>query len=78
MKRRASFLWVAGPAAGLFLLLWGQTQRIRAGLAEPALFTGGWLLAAMILLASFNARKKLSMLPLGSAATWLRLHVIGG
>ena len=38
-------------------------------------FLSGWLLvAAFVVLAAFNARKKLPFLPLGSAAGWLRLH----
>jgi hypothetical protein len=39
----------------------------------------GWILfAVMVLLAAFNARKKLSMLPLGRARTWLLAHMAGG
>ena len=32
----------------------------------------------MVFLALFNARKKLSMIPLGNASTWLLLHAVGG
>jgi len=51
---------------------------LREHLGRPALVTGWWLFAALLSLGAFNARKKLSMLPLGSAAAWLRWHVAGG
>ncbi len=47
-------------------------------LGQPAVVTGWSLVALMVFLASFNMRKKMSMLPLGSAQTWLKLHVVGG
>ncbi len=53
-------------------------QNTRLHLGQPAVVTGWSLVAVMFFLASFNARKKLSMLPLGSAQTWLKLHVVGG
>jgi hypothetical protein len=56
--------------------LW--SQQLRAHLGRPALVTGWWLFGVMVFLSAFNARKKLSMLPLGTAAAWLRWHVAGG
>jgi hypothetical protein len=42
-------------------------------------FLTGWvLLAVMLVLALFNARKKLPFLPLGRAETWLQIHVYLG
>ncbi len=39
----------------------------------------GWsLFGLMIILAGFNVRKRLSMLPLGGATAWRRLHEAGG
>lgn len=39
----------------------------------------GWILfAVFLILAAFNGRKRLSMLPLARARTWLLVHVIGG
>jgi hypothetical protein len=39
----------------------------------------GWCLLLMIaVLASYNLRKKLSVLPLGAAATWLQFHIYTG
>jgi len=42
-------------------------------------FLDGWVLIACVLgLAGFNLRKKLSMLPLGPAATWTQMHLYVG
>ncbi len=39
----------------------------------------GWSVFATIIgLSAFNARKRLAMLPIGRASTWLKLHAIGG
>ena len=43
-----------------------------------AMYTG-WLLLALVLgLTFFNARKKLPFLPLLSASTWLQAHIYLG
>lgn len=49
-----------------------------ASLRDPRFLTGWILFGLMIALATFNARKKLPFLPLGSAAAWLRFHVYAG
>lgn len=42
-------------------------------------FLSGWvLLTVMTFLAVFHIRKKVTMLPLGRASTWLQLHVYSG
>lgn len=42
-------------------------------------FVSGWLLfGAIVLLAAYNVRKRLPMLPLGTSAAWLQLHVYVG
>jgi hypothetical protein len=61
-----------------FLIPWLWSRQIFLQLGDPALVTGWWLFAVMLFLGAFNARKKLSMLPLGNASTWLALHVAGG
>jgi len=63
-------------AAFLIPSLWSRHVHYRLG--NPALITGWWLFSVMLFLASFNARKRLSMLPLGRASTWLACHVAGG
>lgn len=45
----------------------------------PRAFVSGWvLLSLVVVLAAYNIRKKLPFLPLGSAATWLQIHIYGG
>ncbi|MFN0019190.1 MAG: hypothetical protein ACKVP0_13080 [Pirellulaceae bacterium] len=47
-------------------------------LRPHAFTTGGLLLAAVVFLAAYNLRKKLTFLPLGSSATWLKVHLYVG
>jgi len=49
-----------------------------ASLYQGAFLTGWALLVVVVFLALFKVRKKMTMLPLGSASTWLQLHVYGG
>ncbi len=65
-------------AAIAVAILVAKVQTIRSHLGNPAIVTGWSLFSLMIFLALFNIRKRLAMLPLGSAALWLRLHVVGG
>ncbi len=73
--RRIAYLILA---AAVFVAAALQAQRGARVLEDPAILTGYYLLGLMIFLALFNARKKLSMVPLGRAAVWLRVHVAGG
>ncbi len=42
-------------------------------------FLSGWLLlGSVLLLAGYNARTKIIMLPIGTAATWLQFHIYLG
>lgn len=46
---------------------------------RPSVFLSGWTLSAVVLfLAAYNLRKRLPMLPLGTSAAWLQLHVYAG
>ncbi len=56
-------------------LVWLGVRVLEAALRPAALHTGFGLLALCAFLTLFNARKKLSFLPLGSAKAWLRFHV---
>ncbi len=73
--RRIAYLILA---AALFVAAALYAQRGARALEDPAVPTGYYLLGLIIFLALFNARKTLSMVPLGSAAVWLRMHVAGG
>ncbi len=46
---------------------------------RPHAFTSGGLLgSAVVFLAAYNLRKRLTFLPLGSSATWLKVHLYVG
>ena len=62
----------------VFVFLIFQARLVEERLGMPEIGTGYWLLGLIILLALFNARKRLSMVPLFQASYWLRLHVVGG
>ena len=49
-----------------------------ASLYQGPFFTGWVLLAVMGFLALFHLRKKITVLPLGSASTWAQLHIYAG
>ena len=57
-------LLVAGVVFDLLLL---ESDRIKVSLGSAAELTGYWLFGVMVFLPLFNLRKKLSMIPLGSA-----------
>jgi hypothetical protein len=70
-----------GYAAAIVVLLsafiWMET--LYAGALRRASFFNGWvLIAGVVFLALFNVRKKLPMIPLGSASAWTRLHACLG
>lgn len=47
-------------------------------LGNPAFLSGYLLLAAVLLLACYNLRKKLPQLPFASSTTWLQVHIYVG
>ena len=65
-------------AAALFVVAALQMQVDSRTLDDSTPLIGYVLFALMIFLALFNLRKKLSMVPLGKASIWLRMHVSGG
>lgn len=73
--RRVAYLILA---AAVFLVAALQVRNGARTLHDPAILTGYYLFGLMVLLGLFNLRKKLSMVPLGNASTWLRVHVTGG
>ena len=62
--------------AGAGLLAWYTAYDV--ALMQPAFLTGWILLLIILILALYNGRKKLSMLPIGSAAFWLQWHIYLG
>src|SRR4051794_11194934 len=69
---------------GTFLLLFASVLALMAhrrwsGVLPSYAYLTGWVLfAAMVLLALYNARKKLPFLPLGSSESWLQIHIYVG
>ena len=60
------------------LLIWTGHQAVRVSLYQEQFLTG-WILTAIILILVFyNIRKKISVLPIGSASTWLQMHIYLG
>ena len=74
-QRRLRNLAITGMFVGLILaieILYDMSLR-------DAAFMNGWILfAGMALLAIFNLRKKLNILPLLRMSTWLQLHIYTG
>jgi hypothetical protein len=58
--------------------MYWQSRAITLQLGDASVLTGYSLFVAMLLLGMFNSRKKLSMIPLGRARTWLIFHVVMG
>lgn len=75
-SRGAALIWLAAAALLAALAIW----RYSAGgvFSNPDLSTGCILLAASLGLGLYGVRRRLPMLPLGRASTWLTVHVIGG
>jgi hypothetical protein len=69
-------IWLAAGIVFGMLLVEGRSAQ--AQLENSDELTGYWMLGTMIFLALFNLRKRLSMLPLGNASTWLALHLVFG
>ncbi len=63
-------------AAGAGLLAWHTAYNV--SLFQPAFLTGWLLLSVILFLALYNTRKKLSMVPVGTAASWLQWHIYLG
>lgn len=75
---RAGHAMAVVALAGLFAGLVLHMVRAEAVLGEPEVPTGYILFALFIALGAFNARKRLSMVPLGRASLWTSVHVLGG
>jgi hypothetical protein len=79
MRLRSRSGLAVWATAGVILAAAGyETHFLRLHLGNAALLSGWVLFGLMVFLAIFNARKRLSMIPLGRASTWLVLHAVGG
>jgi hypothetical protein len=58
--------------------VWVWVRALERALGSSAFTTGYLLLAGVLFLAVYNARKKFPFLPLGTSATWLQWHLYIG
>jgi hypothetical protein len=75
-RTRRGLLILATMVLGLGLALVWQLGRI--ALWPVAIYSGWLLLALVLVLTFFNARKKLPFLPLLNASTWMQAHIYLG
>jgi hypothetical protein len=75
LRRRLRNIGLTAMAVGA---VWLWTRAEERQLGASAFTTGYLLLAAVLFLALYNVRKKLSFLPLGTSATWLQWHLYAG
>lgn len=68
---------LAVTAVAALLLVFGHVW-IRERLGHASYYSGGTLLACVVLLILIAVRKRLVMLPLGSVSTWVQIHVYTG
>ena len=63
----------------VLLLLAGAINLLLSITLQRTALVSGWVLFALVaVLASYNLRKRISFLPLGSSSTWLQIHVFLG
>lgn len=74
--RELAVFWAVGVA--LWLVIAGAALRAERSLGSPAVITGYALFALMIALGLFNWRKRLLVLPVGTARHWMIAHGVLG
>jgi len=75
--RRQFFIGTVALLVATAAALWAH-RRWHHALPDYAYLSGWVLFVALFVLTFFNARKKLSFLPLGKAETWLQIHIYLG
>jgi len=75
---RRQFFWGSLLLALMSVLALKIHSQFSRTLPNYAYLSGWTLFAAMVLLAVYNARKKLPFLPLGSSESWLQIHIYTG
>jgi hypothetical protein len=74
IRRRLSLAVTLVAVSGVAVLAWLEHTR----LAHASFLTGSTLLASIALLTLLGLRRRLPVLPLGSASTWLQIHLYTG
>jgi len=62
----------------VFAAVWFSARKMELVFLDSSIMTGYTLFSVILFVALFNVRKKLSMIPLAKASTWLVFHVAGG
>ena len=75
---RAKIIVISILALATLVFVYLMTRQASLDLRDPSIVSGYTALATMVLLIIFNTRKKLSMMPVIKARTWLILHVVFG
>ncbi len=76
LQRRLTNVLVTIVACGLLILVLSEMNR---NLLHASYATGYILLASLFFLAAFNLRKKFTSLPqIGTASTWMQVHIYVG
>ena len=65
-------------AAAVLAVAAGMTHLQHLALRDASFLSGWLLVAAFVLLAAYNARKKIPVAPLGASAGWMQLHIYLG
>lgn len=73
-RRLRNMLIVFLAAVGLLLI----HNVFRAALYQEQFLSGWVLFASALILTAYNARKKITVLPIGSSASWLQVHIYLG
>ncbi|MFP6761118.1 MAG: hypothetical protein VB856_05360, partial [Rhodospirillales bacterium] len=76
MTKNISILSIFGVIA--LIIVGYNAQKMDLNLQNSSVLTGYTLIAVMLCVALLNTRKKLSMIPLGKASSWVVFHVVGG
>jgi hypothetical protein len=64
--------------AGMGLAALGVVEVLEMNQRDTALYSGWVLFTLVVVLTLYNARKRLTMLPIGRAAHWLQVHLYVG
>jgi hypothetical protein len=71
--------WLAAVALVALVLVLVLADRVLATSLRNSAFATGWLLVGFTAaLAGYGVRKRVPVIPIGAASTWLTLHTFGG
>ena len=74
VRRRRNLGWLALAVVSLITIYGAYLLTLH----RPAFLTGWLLFGAVLLLAIYNLRRRVTMFPIGAASTWMQIHIYGG